>query len=121
MSTTASAPSARSWSRWPAAPSVYTTIGRVRPAARIRRISSSPARGSLRSVAGHDFRYFCPSSVFSLPELDLYLEQTTGPDERGDIDLVAFAATPVVFLMPPEVYAAAVQADDRIGWGALLA
>jgi Mg-chelatase subunit ChlD len=74
----------------------------------------------LRSVAGHDFRYFCPSSAFSLPELDLYLEQTTGPDERGDIGLVAFAATPVVLLMHPEVYAAAVRADDRVGWRTLL-
>jgi Mg-chelatase subunit ChlD len=73
----------------------------------------------LRSVVGHDFRYFCPSSAFSLPELERHMSEAPWADEGEEIDLRPFAATPIVLLMHPEFYAA-VRANGPVGWHTLL-
>jgi Mg-chelatase subunit ChlD len=73
----------------------------------------------LRAVAGRDFRYFCPSSAFSIPELERYLSEAPWADQEVELDLRPFAATPIVLLMRPEFYAA-VGMDGPVGWRTLL-
>ncbi|GIE97654.1 vWA domain-containing protein [Paractinoplanes rishiriensis] len=73
----------------------------------------------MRFVAGRDFRIFCPSSVFSLAELEQHLDLYRRADDDREVGLVPFAASPVVLLMRPEIYTE-IRAHGPIGWRTLL-
>lgn len=75
----------------------------------------------LRWVAARDFRCFCPSSSFSIPELERHFDERAGDGaERPGIELFPFATTPVVLMMSPDVYASLEKSGEPVGWGSLL-
>jgi Ca-activated chloride channel family protein len=72
-------------------------------------------------VVGRDFRYFCLSSLFVLPELERRLQQRSRPFGDDTFDIVSFAATPVVLMVSPQVHGHLREVDGHVGWRSLLA
>lgn len=76
----------------------------------------------IKWVAARDFRCFCPSSSFSILELERQLdERASYSGERSGIELRSFATTPVVLMMSPAVFARLEKSGGGpIGWESLL-
>jgi len=72
-------------------------------------------------VVSRNFRYFCLSCTFVLPELERRLQQVSQPFDDDTVGIVSFAASPVVLMMSPQVHGRLRRVDGGVGWRSLLA